>query len=166
MSFLTSNIEGGVLLDWFTPSLEYPSPPFAVGTIAFGANGSVWHYVQASAAVTAGFACQINPVNNTIQHVTTANSLRGYAIGVPAVSIPSGSFGWVQRAGQALIGVQMLASAAINARLNTTATAGAIDDDATVGAKEIVGLTATTANGGSAALTPAVLSWPLINATL
>jgi hypothetical protein len=50
--------------------------------------------------------------------------------------------------------------------LNTTATAGTIDDDATVGAEVIQGLCITTTNGGSAGNQPGNLIYPSVGRTL
>ena len=166
MSFTTSNILGPVLGDYTTVSTstpEYPGAPFAVGTRAFGNNGTEWIYVQTTAAVTATFACVIS-TTNTAAHMTTTNGLRGLLVGFPLVDIPSGSYGWLQVKGPASI--QVLASAAANARLNTTATAGALDDDATAGSKEILGVALTTARAASQGSAPAMLNYPAVGVTL
>jgi hypothetical protein len=166
MSFSISNMLGAWVLDTqaiSTTSLEYPAPPFAVGTRAIGNNGTEWMYVQASAAVTATFACVIS-VTNTVAHMTTTTGLRGLLVGVPAVDIAANSYGWVQIKGPA--NLQVLASAAANVRLNTTATAGALDDDGTSTTKEVLGIALTTARAASQGLAPAMLNYPAVGVTI
>jgi hypothetical protein len=167
MSFTTSNMLGAVLNDFTTVTTTdpvLPNPPLAVGTRAFGNSGTEWIYVQASAAISAGFFCVIS-ITNTAAHVTTTNGLRGLLVGVPLVAIPSGSYGWLQVKGPCAA-AQVLASAAANARLNTTATAGALDDDGGAGTKEVLGVALTTARAASQGNAPAMLNYPAIGVTL
>lgn len=166
MSFSISNMEGVNVSQFTTVSAstpEYPNPPFAVGTTTAGNNGTWWMYVQASAAVTATFACVIS-TTHTIQHLTTTTGLRGLLVGFPSIDIPSGSYGWVQVKGPA--SVQVLASAVANTRLNTTATAGAMDDDGTASTKEVLGIALTTTRAASQGPAPAMLNWPAVGVTL
>lgn len=163
MSFSTQNMVGPWITDAFTTTAEYPTPPFAVGTQVNGINGSVWIYVQASAAITAAYACVIS-TTHTAAHMTTTTGLRGLLVGVPMVDIPNGSYGWLQVKGPA--NLQVLASAAANVRLNTTATAGALDDDGTAGAKEVLGIALTTARAATNGTAPAMLNYPAVGATL
>jgi hypothetical protein len=48
-----------------------------------------------------------------------------------------------------------------NVLLNTTATAGAMDDDGTTGAFAILGLVFSTAVGGADGVAPAMLNYPM-----
>lgn len=119
---------------------------FALGDRYVDQSGNGWVYVQASAAITgAGFVCTIDE-NYAATMVTSTNAARGDLIGVAAVAFASGEFGWLQTSG-VFANVQVLASCAANARLNTTATAGALDDDGTVGAEVIDHIVLTTARG-------------------
>jgi hypothetical protein len=58
--------------------------------------------------------------------------------------------------------VRVLASAVAQARLNTTATAGAVDDDGTATNFAINGLNITTTNGGATASVAGYLSYPTL----
>lgn len=161
-------LAGIALNDTFTPSTTDPSVPIRqvpLGTVVKGTDGSEWVLGKANTAVTAGYACVLD-TSWGADHITTTNGLRGLLVGVAQVDIAALSYGWFQRSGKASVGVRVLASAAANARLNTTATAGALDDDATTGAKEILGIALTTANGGSTALAAAMLNFPAVGVTL
>jgi hypothetical protein len=165
-SFVTLHL-GGDVSDTFVTTVEYPSPPFRVGTVQFGDAGSAWIYVQnssTSVAIAAGAVCQITAAH-LVTPLTTAASPRGTRVGIPATSLPASGFGWVQIAGQCA-GASVLASAAANARLNTTATAGSLDDDGGTGAKVIDGIVINSANGGATANVAATLNWPVVGVTL
>jgi hypothetical protein len=103
-------------------------------------------------------------VTHTVAHMTTTTGLRGLLVGVPAVDIAASSYGWVQIKGPA--NLQVLASAAANVRLNTTATAGALDDDGTAGSKDVLGIALTTARAASQGLAPAMLNYPAVGVTI
>jgi hypothetical protein len=75
------------------------------------------------------------------------------------VYIVAGTYGWVQIYGAC--NIQVAASCAANVRLNTTATAGQIDDDGTGGAFAISGAILTTAREASAGLAPGMLNYPV-----
>lgn len=136
---------------------------FSIGDQATDSAGNVWIYVQATSAMSQYIIAVVSAAG-TAAFATTSTALRGLRLGVPAVTFASGDYGWVQVYGPAT--VQVLASAAANVRLNTTATAGALDDDGTVGAKEVLGIALTTARSASAGTAPAVLSYPTVGATL
>lgn len=126
-----------LLSDWSA------SPLFEPGTIATGNFGGKWLYCQAAAALTAGQFVVLNH-NYVASALTTANSPRGAAVAVaPNLAVPINAWFWAQIEGQA--GGLAAAAIAAGARINTTATVGAVDDDGTVGAKEIVGVCAHTA---------------------
>lgn len=136
---------------------------FGLGDLSTDQDGNVWIYCQATAAVTANFFVIITAAFGATQ-ITTTNGLLGLRVGVPAAAMASGDYGWVQVFGPAT--VQVLASAAANTRLNTTATGGALDDDGTTGAKEIRGVALTANRAASAGTAPAVLNYPQVGATL
>lgn len=154
------------------------SPEFALG--ARGAiedqssgNGTrEFFYVSfpASTARAVGDVVIINNLGSAVA-VTTTNSAPGQTAGrrvgvvVAAVSsVASVQYGWVQIYGTA--GVSVLASAAANTQLNTTATAGALDDDATASSEVVDGLTLITAAGGAPAVVTAYLNYPFVGRTL
>jgi hypothetical protein len=103
--------------------------------------------------------------------ITTANAAPGQSVGrkvgvvVRAVSsLATPQYGWVQVSG--IGAIRVLASAVLNTPLNTTATAGVLDDDATAGSRVIDGVVLNATNGGSTALVAAMLNNPFVGRTL
>ena len=155
---MTYQIQGANPLDVDTVA------QFALGTANRDDEAKEWIYVQAgSGGLTASQAASINGSYSAVATTTTL-SLFGQLVGIPAVAIAANSYGWVQTFGACTINVA--ASCAANVRLNTTATAGRLDDDNTVGAKSLTNVALTVANGGSVANVAAFLSRPVIAATL
>jgi hypothetical protein len=136
---------------------------FGLGDLSTDQDGNVWLYCQASAAVAANYFVVISPTY-TVAPITTTNGLLGLRVGSPSAAMASGDYGFVQVFGPST--VQVLASAAANTRLNTTATAGALDDDGTATTKEIRGVALTTARAASNGTAPAILNWPVVSTTL
>lgn len=155
---MTYQIQGANTLD--TDVL----PSFVLGAGITEEDFKEWRYVLAGAGGLT--ASQLSFLNEgfTAVAATTTNSLWGNLIGVPAVAIPAGRYGWVQVFGTCT--VNALASCLPNVRLNTTATAGALDDDATVGSKTLNGIKLNIANGGATAATSAFLTRPWVGLTL
>lgn len=137
---------------------------FGLGDRHVAHDGKEYVYVQADGAVTAaGYVVVIDETYQAVM-VSTSNDARGDLIGVALAAFADNDYGWVQVKGPA--SVRVAASAAANARLNTTATAGQLDDDGTAGAFEILGLVLTTVNGGSAATAAGLLNYPSIGPVL
>lgn len=137
---------------------------FGLGDVVTDHDGKEYVFLQASATITGkGYACFVTTANLATM-VSTSNDARGNLVAVAPAAMSAGERGWFQRKG--FCEVYAAASCAANARVNTTATAGVLDDDGTTGAMAIDGLVLTTANGGAAALAPAVLSYPTIGVTL
>jgi hypothetical protein len=89
----------------------------------------------------------------------------GTRCGAAQAALADNEYGWFQIYGKG--SVRTLASAAKGTQLNSTATAGAVDDDATAGAEVINGLTIATATGGAAATNAdALFSYPTVGRTL
>lgn len=138
---------------------------FGVGDLSTDYAGNVFVYVKASSAIAQYDVVTYDETyNTTVAPVSTSNDARGDKCGVAPVAIASGSYGWVQISGPATANV--LASCAANVRLNTTGTAGSLDDDGTTSAMQVQGIyltAARTASNGSAA---AILNYPFIDAQL
>lgn len=137
---------------------------FPLGTRHTEANGKEYIYVKGG---TGGLSAnQASFIDEDFLAVAATTTLATYGglVGVPSVAIALNSYGWAQVLGNASLNVA--ASCAADARLNTTATAGRLDDDATTGAKVIEGIKLNTANGGAAADTAAFLNRPRVGATL
>lgn len=148
-------------------------PEFGLGDI--GANktteGVKWYmFVQAdSGGVTGdGYVAIVDSSSNQAVMVTTTNSAPGVGagkvLGCARAVIPANSFFWLQVGGRGSI--RVAASCAAYTILNTTATAGQLDDDATVGSEVVDGAVLDVANGGSAGLVAGYLNWPKVGRTL
>jgi len=126
-------------------------------------------YVQDSGAgiTGAGYVALISSVHTAIMATTTTSAPgagAGKGAGVAMAAVAASGYGWLQVLGNA--GIRVLASAALGTLLNTTATAGALDDDATAGAEVIDGITLNAANGGSAGSVVGLLTYPTVGRTL
>jgi hypothetical protein len=127
-------------------------------------------YGRANGAVTAaGFLCVEETGFDFVMAstTTTAPGASGFGsrAGAAQAALADNEFGWFQIYGKG--SVRTLASAAKGTRLNSTGTAGAVDDDGTAGSEEVVGLTLGTATGGSAATNvDACFNYPSVGATL
>ena len=132
-------------------------PPQALGTIVKLADGGRAILAKASAAITGeGYVCQIGEDHvATMITTTTSNGNNGIRVGVAQAALAINEIGWFVIAGKTQLRVS--ASAAAHVRLNTTATAGQVDDDATAGARAIDNVVLKVANGGAAGLVEAVI---------
>lgn len=138
---------------------------FSLGDTFMDNSGKAWVFCVAGGAITgAGFVVVIDEAFSAV-HLSTANDARGDMVGISPVAVTSGDYFWAQRFG-VCDNIQVLASAAANTRLNTTATAGALDDDGTAGAFAIEGMVLTTARAASQGNAPGVLNWPIIGAVI
>lgn len=128
-------------------------------------NGKQYIYVKASSAIAQYDVVTFDETFiTTVAPLSTSNDARGDLVGVAAVAIASGSYGWLQIYGPCTMNVK--ASCAANVRLNTTATGGSPDDDGTTGAMAIDGLYLTTARGGTDGSAPGILNYPAVGVTL
>lgn len=126
--------------------------------------GKEWVFVKDSGSgITAQYVAVFDESHSAAM-LSTSNDARGDRVGVPAVAFAASAYGWVQVYGPTSFYV--LASAAANVRLNTTGTAGALDDDGTATTMQVQGIYLTTACGGAAAVTAGILNYPFIDATL
>ena len=156
-------------------------PAFKVGTIGGYDNAtpdgsSVIGYQEfiygiATAGITQFFACVEGILNGNFSMITTANTAAGQLgghgsrVGVAQATLLTGQGGWFQVLGKAT--VNTLASAAVGTRLNTTATAGSVDDDGTAASRSINGIVLKTATGGAQANNAdARLMYPTVGVTL
>jgi hypothetical protein len=140
---------------------------FALGDRAETYDGRQFVYVKASGAISQYDVVTFDSAtyNTTVASVTTANALRGSLLGVAPVAIASGSYGWLQIYGPCSVNVKTLCAA--NTQINTTATGGALDDDATASAYVADRVLTTTTNSTSAtAAMPAVINYPAVGAKL
>lgn len=137
---------------------------FGLGDRYTDDDGNEFVYVQANGAITgAGYICVIDETYQAAM-VSTSNDALGDLLGVPLAAWLDNDYGWLQVKGPTV--VRVAASAAANTRLNTTATAGQLDDDNTSGSFIAANVWLTTANGGSAATAAAMLLHPYIGNTV
>jgi hypothetical protein len=127
-------------------------------------------YGRADGAVTGlGYLC-VEATGFDFAMATTTNTAPGAAgfgsrVGAAQAALADNEFGWFQIYGKGSL--RTLASAAKGTRLNTTATGGAVDDDATASSEAIVGLVLGTATGGAAATNAdAMFAYPTVGVTL
>lgn len=148
-------------------------PEFAVGTVAFDTKAGLtkgYIYVQADASgVTGdGYVCDIDASTYIASMSTTTTTAPGTGagkpVGVARAAIAASGYGWLQVFGAGT--VRVAASAAAYTLLNSTGTAGQIDDDATAGAEVIDGIVLDTANGGAAGTAAGWIQWPKVGRTL
>lgn len=150
------------------------APAFRVGTRGGYDDPSAGYkefiYVKAGEAITAaGYACVFNKPDSVEMADTTATTPGtkgpGARLGVAMAAIANGGYGWLQIYGKGSL--RTLASAAVGTQLNTTATPGALDDDATAGSEVISGVVLGTATGGAEATnTDAYFNYPSVLRTL
>lgn len=127
-------------------------------------------YGRADGAVTAaGYVCVEATSNDwkmaTVTVTAPGTQGPGSRVGVAMAAIADNGFGWFQVFGKGSI--RTLASAAKGTRLNSTATAGAVDDDGTASSEQIFGMVIYTATGGAEATnTDGMLCYPVVGVTL
>ena len=149
-------------------------PEFRLGTVG-GYDDPVngyqeFIYGRADGAVTGlGFLC-VEATGFDFAMATTTNTAGGASghgsrVGAAQAAMSDNQYGWFQIYGKGSL--RTLASAAKGTQLNTTATGGAVDDDATGGSRAISGLVLGTATGASAATNAdALFSYPTVGRTL
>lgn len=137
---------------------------FGLGDRTTDSVGKEYVYVQADGAITAAGYVVVIDENYQAAMLSTSNDARGDLVGVAPAAFADNEYGWVQVKGPCVI--RVAASCAANARINTTATAGQLDDDGTSGAFPVQGAYLTTANGGSAATAAGILNYPFMDAVI
>ena len=127
-------------------------------------------YGRADGAVTgAGYLC-VEATGFDFAMASTTNTAPGSSgfgsrVGAAQAALADNEYGWFQVYGKG--SVRTLASAAKGTRLNSTGTAGAVDDDGTASSEAIEGLVLGTATGGAAATNAdAIFSYPTVGTTL
>ena len=141
------------------------APAFSLGQKMEDADGNVFIFVQANGAITANDVVIITEAFQADQADTTNSATAfGDLVGIAKGTLADDEYGWMQVYGQATANVAN--SCAANTTLNTTATAGRLDDDATTGAEAIDGLVLTTAAAADGTTAPATLNYPTVGATL
>lgn len=155
---------GARLNDTYTAAtLAASGKGFGLGDRYVDNKGNEYIFVQASSAIAQYDVVQLTAAYAAAS-LNTAGGLRGNLVAVAQVAFAANDYGWVQVKGPCTMNVK--ASCAANVRLNTTATAGAPDDDGTATTKQIQGAYLTTARGGTDGSAPGILNYPFVDATL
>lgn len=148
-------------------------PEVAVGTIGFnatsaGPKGYIYVVADASGVTDDGYVAVVDGSSYQAAMATTTTTAPGAGagklVGVARAAIAANGYGWLQIYGPGVVRVS--ASCAAYTRINSTATAGQLDDDATAGAEVIDGIVLDTANGGAAATAAGFINWPKVANTL
>lgn len=149
-------------------------PAFRLGTVGGYDHPTLGYqefvYGRANGAVTGlGYLCLEQTGFDFVMATTTTSapgaSGPGSRAGAAQAALADNEYGWFQIYGKGSL--RTLASAAIGTQLNTTATGGAVDDDATAGSEVINGLVLMTATGGAAATNAdAMFTYPSVGRTL
>lgn len=131
-------------------------------------DGRGWLYVQADGAISINTISVITEAGQAdMLDTTNSATARGDACGVSSAAFADNEYGWLCVYGTGTDILQtVLASAAANVPLNSTATAGSLDDDGTSGAETVDGLVIITTDGGSGSAIQAELTWPTVGATI
>ena len=135
-----------------TPGLTSTSTTadIPVGTKVSLSDGGTAVYVQALSEISQYAAVSLFQ-DNTAQMLTTTTAGTTKKVGfADAVSIASGSYGWVRTSGRPV--VNLAANCADQVILFTTATSGVLDD-ATVSAALVAGVTSTVTISNATAIT-------------
>lgn len=165
------SIRIGITPDAVRTSTEGPEVRLGTrGIVAHADGNKEYLYVQATEAITAaGYLCVVK-TGFTVEMVDVTATTAGTAgygsqVGAAQAAIASSGYGWIQIFGKGSL--RTLASAAKGTRLNSTATAGAVDDDGGAGSEAIFGLVLGTATGGAEATnTDAYFNYPSVGTTL
>lgn len=145
-------------------------PGFRVGTLGADYQGNIYRFVQADAnGVTgAGYVVVIeasNIVDMIDTGVTAPGAGQGFPVGVAMAAIAANGWGWVGVYG--VIPTRVSTLCVLGTQLNSRATVGELDDDATAGSEVVNGIAAITTNsGGASANVNAFLSFPSVGRTL
>lgn len=140
------------------------SAEFAVGTRYYDPNADKEYiYIQAGEALTANAAVVITESGQVEMVDTTSTaSAFGDRVGVVSIAFDDNDYGWAQIYGACTISA--VTGCAANTAVNSTGTAGRVDDDATAGAEVINGVIATATAADN--LAAALLTYPTVGATL
>jgi len=105
--------------------IEAPRPPFAVGTMGLGSDGTEWVFCIAGGTIAAKDTVLITPATMTANAITSTlgRAAVGNWVGVAGAAATVGQFIWVCRSGY-LTGVNVATSAAAFTVMHDSATAG------------------------------------------
>lgn len=139
----------------------YIDPTLGYQEFVYGKAGSAITAAGYACTETTGFVFDMASITTT----TPGTAGPGARVAIAMTDLATGDYGWFQVYGKGSL--RTLASCAKGTRLNTTGTAGALDDDGTAGSEQILGIVIQTATGGAAATNAdAMLNYPAVGITL
>jgi hypothetical protein len=149
-------------------------PAFKLGTLASYDDPIDGYreflYGTSTATITANQVCVEGVLNANFSAITTANTAAGQLgghgsrVGVAMAAMTAGQSGWFQVLGKT--SALTAGAVVIGTRLNTTATAGAVDDDGTASSRALNGIVFKTAPAGAAVSPDVRLFYPTVGVTL
>lgn len=160
---MTALIGAQLTEPWTEDEMKANGRAFKLGDRLETYDGKVYVFVQADGAITANDVVLITEAYQADQIDTTNSaSAIGDKVGVAPATFVDDDYGWVQIYGPCTVNVG--SSCAANTKINSTSTAGRVDDDATTGAETIFGLVTTAAESSNEAA--GMLNFPIVDATL
>lgn len=147
MSFVSTSATRGASAAFTTTTT---TAKWSLNAVEWDASGNAYVYVQADGAITANDAVIISEAGQADQlDLTNSNGALGDRVGVAPATFADNEYGWIQIHGACTLNVG--SSAAVNTKLNSTSTAGRVDDDATAGSETVHGLYTTGAESSNEA---------------
>lgn len=147
---------------------EFDPGQIGFNTTSDGSKGYIYVQDSGSGITGDGYVALVDGAAFTAVMASTTTSAPGTGAGkmagIARAAIAASGFGWLQIFGAGT--VQVSASAAAYTLINTTATAGQLDDDAGAGSEVMDGIVLNTANGGSAGTAAGFINWPRVGRTL
>ena len=136
---------------------------FGLGDRYVKSDGTEYVFCQANGAISKNDVVVFDEAYQADQADTTSTAAKvGLLCGVAPYAFADNDYGWIQVKGPCTVNVGT--SCGTYKTLNSTATSGRIDDDATTGAETILGLVTTGAESSN--LAAGMLNYPAISATL
>ena len=140
-------------------------PAFKVGSRGVDSDGKEYVYIHANGVGVIGDVMAIDEAYEADQLTVTVSAPgtgAGLPVGVCIATLADNEWGWVQIYGVCAI-INVATSCAVHTILNATASLGRIDDDSSVGAEDLIGITTTGAESGN--LATGLLNYPSIGIT-
>lgn len=133
-----------------------------------GPKGYVYVLVGAGGFTGDGYIVDVDGSSYSAVMSTTTTTAPGTGagklVGAARAVATAGQYAWIQVYGPGT--VRVAASCAAYTLINSTGTAGQLDDDATAGAEVIDGIVLDVANGGAAGTVAGWFNWPKVGRTL
>jgi hypothetical protein len=155
------------------PTVTSSSAQFGVGsrgmnTTSAGAKEYIYVKDSGSGVTGDGYVVDIDGSAFTAVMSTTTTTApgtgQGKSVGVARAAVTASYYYWAQIYGAGT--VRVAASCAAYTNINSTATAGQLDDDATASSEVIEGIALDVANGGAAGTVAAWINYPRVGRTL